>query len=368
MKIGIFLTYGMSLKKWKKIGILDRELEIYNKLGKYNSYSIFTYEKNDKLFLKNKKIKIINVGKYLIFKNKYLRFLNSLFIPFFLGKYVKDIDILKSNQSLGSWVPAITSKIYKKKFIHRAGYDVFQNLKDSETITFFEMFILKYFYAILFKLSDLIILTNYFHRNSVKNITNKKILIIPNFINTKKFFPKKIKKYNKKILFVGRIHKEKNLNMIIQALKNTGYSLDIVGNGEKEYIKKLSSLAKKNKVNVNFKGSIRNSLLPNIYNKYKVFINFSDYEGNPKAVLEAMACGCLVICSNVRGNNEIIRNKINGFLVKKKILELNTIFTELNKIKKRKILLNSLKFINEKYTLEKIIEYENKAYKLLFSI
>ena len=96
MKIGIFLTYGMSLKKWKKIGILDRELEIYNKLGKYNSYSIFTYEKNDKLFLKNKKIKIINVGKYLIFKNKYLRFLNSLFIPFFLGKYVKDIDILKS--------------------------------------------------------------------------------------------------------------------------------------------------------------------------------------------------------------------------------------------------------------------------------
>ena len=99
-----------------------------------------------------------------------------------------------------------------------------------------------------------------------------------------------------------------------------------------------------------------------------MFINFSDYEGNPKAVLEAMACGCLVICSNVRGNNEIIRNKINGFLVKKKILELNTIFTELNKIKKRKILLNSLKFINEKYTLEKIIEYENKAYKLLFSI
>ena len=56
-----------------------------------------------------------------------------------------------------------------------------------------------------------------------------------------------------------------------------------------------------------------------------MFINFSDYEGNPKAVLEAMACGCLVICSNVRGNNEII--KINGFS-KKKILELNTIFTE----------------------------------------
>ena len=70
------------------------------------------------------------------------------------------------------------------------------------------MFILKYFYAILFKLSDLIILTNYFHRNSVKNITNKKILIIPNFI-IQKIFSKKIKKYNKKILFVGRIHKEK---------------------------------------------------------------------------------------------------------------------------------------------------------------
>ena len=60
MNVGIFLTYGMSLKKWREIGILDRELEVYKSLSKKVSYTIFSYGSDDQSYIKNKRIKIIN--------------------------------------------------------------------------------------------------------------------------------------------------------------------------------------------------------------------------------------------------------------------------------------------------------------------
>ena len=368
MNVGVFLTYGMSLKKWHEIGILDRELEVYNKLSKKVSYTIFSYGINDYSYIKNKNIKIFHLSKYFFFKNKYLKFINSLLIPFFIKNKIKNFHILKSNQTLGAWLPAICSVLYNKKFIHRAGYDLYQNSSDCLNRGVLSLFFLKYFIIALFKLSDQIILTNNSHKKNLKkNNINSKIFILPNFINTKKFYPLKIEKKNERILFVGRIEEEKNLNLIILSLKNTNFGLDIIGSGKKKFIKKLKILAHKEGVSVKFYGTIRNNLISKYYNNYKYFINFSNYEGNPKAVLEAMACGCLVICSKVRGNKELILNNYNGILVNKNILSLNKKIKELNKIKRKKIVRNSLKYIQDNFSLEKITKLELEIYDSLYT-
>ena len=46
---------------------------------------------------------------------------------------------------------------------------------------------------------------------------------------------------------------------------------------------------------------------------YKYFISSTLYEGNPKAMLEAMSSGCVVVAPNVEGVNEIINGE-NGLL------------------------------------------------------
>ena len=54
--------------------------------------------------------------------------------------------------------------------------------------------------------------------------------------------------------------------------------------------------------------------MPLLYNKYKVYVLCSRYEGNPKTLLEAMSCSCAVIGSNVGGIRNIIRHGENGLL------------------------------------------------------
>lgn len=367
MNVGVFLTYGMSLKKWHEIGILDRELELYYKLSKKVSFTIFTYGSNDYSYIKNKRIKIFHLKKYFFFKNKYLKFINSLFIPFFIKNEIKNFNILKSNQTLGSWLPAICSVLYNKKFIHRAGYDLFQNNLDASYRGAVSLFFFKYFINLLFKLSDQIVLTNTAHKKNLKKSNNikDKIYILPNFINTNKFYPTKNTKKNNRILYVGRIEEEKNLHLIISSLESTNFGLDIIGSGKKKYLNELKVLALKKRVSIKFKGTIRNNLICKYYNNYKYFINFSNYEGSPKAVLEAMACGCLVICSKVRGNKELILNNYNGILVNKNILSLNKKIKELNKIKREKIVRNSLKCIQDNFSLEKITKSELEIYDSL---
>ena len=60
--------------------------------------------------------------------------------------------------------------------------------------------------------------------------------------------------------------------------------------------------------------------MPNIelvsyYQKCKIYVQPSHYEGNPKTILEAMSCGCCVIAKDVPGVREVI-NKNNGILIK----------------------------------------------------
>ena len=48
--------------------------------------------------------------------------------------------------------------------------------------------------------------------------------------------------------------------------------------------------------------------------KYKFFILPSNFEGNPKVLLEAMSFGMVCLVSNISNHKEIITNKKNGFI------------------------------------------------------
>mgnify|MGYP001178644113 CR=1 FL=1 len=104
-----------------------------------------------------------------------------------------------------------------------------------------------------------------------------------------------------------------------------------------------------------------------IYNKYKVMVICSNYEGNPKVLLEAMSCGCAVIGTNVIGIKEIINNRINGLLVEKNPLILkNTIIKLLKNNDLRKILAkNGENYIKSNNSLSSILDKEVSHIKMI---
>ncbi len=113
-----------------------------------------------------------------------------------------------------------------------------------------------------------------------------------------------IKKKNQ-ILYVGSLNKRKNFIGVLKAfelLNLQDYRLLIVGNFSTNFAidddsKKILEKTKQNP-NIEFKSNINNDELIQIYNESKLFLFPSYYEGFGLPILEAMACGTPVICSN----------------------------------------------------------------------
>lgn len=111
------------------------------------------------------------------------------------------------------------------------------------------------------------------------------------------------------ILFVGGIDPRKNLETVIKALKNISLeyrniSLVIAGSDfktEQDPIKKkIDKFIEKNNVGdkIISLGYVEDDILACLYNRAKMLIFPSFYEGFGLPIVEAMSCGCPVIASN----------------------------------------------------------------------
>lgn len=123
------------------------------------------------------------------------------------------------------------------------------------------------------------------------------------------------------ILFVGRLHRQKNLPFLLEQLAQLhaaepgAWRLSLAGNGEERPA--LEQCVQR----LNLASVIRwlgwqkdKARLLGLYQQADVVVNPSFYEGMPNVVLEAMACGLPVVASDVPGNNTLVRPGETGFL------------------------------------------------------
>jgi len=365
--LGLFFTFPVSLETWQKKGLLDREILIYKALVKKQYLSkviFFTYGINDKKYQKylGRKIVIVPMPKYFNFPGGV--FLYSLLMPAIKKNELQRCDIYKTNQVMGSWVAILTGRIYQKPILLRSGYTISLFLRKKGL---FKKIILNLVESFAYRYANYSTVSSSFDKSYLVNKFKKRnIEKIPNFIDTSRFRPLRIKKYKRrKIIFVGRFSKQKNIINLIRAVNKIGFYLDLYGGGgdNKIEVEKLINSSPR----VRFKGSVANKQLPKILNKHFLFVLPSLYEGMPKALLEAMACGLPCLGANVRGINEVIKHGYNGWLVETDSENIKSGIIKLmsNSNLRKKLGQNARKTIEEKYSLEKILEKEVKIYNKL---
>ena len=334
MHIVYFFTYGYSLETWNEAGILNREIKLFKELIKKHNlkFTIITYgNEADLTFDLDKNINIVPI--YTLIKkskNKFINLFNSFFLSKKIDKKIDNFDVIKQNQLLGSWVSILFKLRSRKPLYTRTGYDMFLfSLKEKKSI--FKVILYYLLTQTTLYFSNLYSITSTQDRNFLSKyfIVNKNKLVkrsnwVEN-IHDNKFMERK----SKTILTVGRLEKQKNYEYLIKSLVDTDFSLDIVGAGSNK--DSLQAMAKNCSVQINFLGILKNEDLLKLYTKYKYFVSSSLFEGNPKAILEAMSSGCIVIARDIPNNSEIIKNHKNGILFNEEN-SLNNILKNIEKI------------------------------------
>ena len=372
MNIALFFTYDVSLRDWEELGLLDRELALYNSISedKNIKFTFVTYGNDDEknILGENNNFKIVPLGNYLNYKNKYFRFILSLLIPFKLKKELKDIDILKTNQLMGSWIPIVLKYITKKPLIIRTGYDALDfAIKDKKSK--FKI-ILYYFLTLLaLKCSNMYFVTS---KKDIENIKNrfkffkiKNIYHRPNWVNITDSKKKITERKKETLLAVGRLETQKNYINLLSNLSNSDLEIHIFGTGSLK--EKVENFANKNNLKVNLHENINHSKLMNLYEDYMFFVMYSNYEGHPKTLIEAMSKGCIPIILKNENNTEIIDHYENGILLdgEKDSIEKWVIHLIDNKKEMERLSSNAVKFVKKHYSLRNAVITENNDYQSL---
>ncbi|OGH84953.1 MAG: hypothetical protein A2493_01900 [Candidatus Magasanikbacteria bacterium RIFOXYC12_FULL_33_11] len=177
-------------------------------------------------------------------------------------------------------------------------------------------------------------------------------------------------KVNDKInlVFVGRLAEPKRPEMVIDVISGFEKSIkekirfSIIGDGTKRNY--LENLAKEKNVDVVFTGNLEHSDVMKELTKNDIFVFISAWEGFPYTILEAMSKGLPVIASNVGGISEVVDNNV-GRLVENDAGQIANALLELinDKQLREELGENGRKLVEEKFSLENMLEKTGKIYK-----
>ena len=167
-------------------------------------------------------------------------------------------------------------------------------------------------------------LVEYLHEKN--NVPLAKIRVLPNGIEFKDIRKStrydlrtehNIARENILLIYHGRLHEQKRLETVIEAMKGLGekYTFVIIGEGSEET--RLKRKAQENDVDVRFIGRIdERKQLYSYLAQANCYILPSRKEGMSNALLEAMSLGVKCVVSNIKQNTELITDGKNGFVFK----------------------------------------------------
>lgn len=358
----LVFTRGVSLRTWDQLGSFEREVALYRRLQSQGvTVAFVTYgDQSEQRYQERIPGIQICCNRWNLPQRWYERL-----IPLLHGKVLQGCDVVKSNQTCGADIALAAARRWKKAFLARCGYMWSKNLiiehgahaKCSlESLAIEEK---------VFLAADRIAVTTHAMRSCLEHrfpALREKIAVIPNYVDTRFFLPVGSSDEERPLLcFVGRLEKEKNLLALIRAVAGLDLDLEIIGQGSLR--DELACCAKTSRVRL--VGMVPNHLLSKSFNRCTLFVLPSLYEGHPKALLEAMACGVPVLGTDVTGINEVISHGVNGWLCKPDAAAIRSAIVELlaDVSLRKRLGKNAASYVREHLTLDRVVEYELESYR-----
>lgn len=355
MRLNLFFTEGVSLQTWNEVGMLARELAIYKALQKHGvEIGFVTYGDSRDL-------------QFASLLHGFALRVNDLSLP--IVKYKRTLesappigDVFKSNQVAGADVALRAARQANAKFVARCGYLLAEFQEQRYGTKSGEARAARDLEREVFLGADAVVVTTDAMANSIRegySVPSSVIRVIPNYVETDRFAPSR-RDLNQKlrIAFVGRLDKQKNLFPFLEAVSPLDVEVWLIGYGPQRA--ELEKKAQGSKAAFRFTGNVPNAELPGLLNSCDIFVLPSLYEGHPKALLEAMACGLPVIGTRVPGTRELIQNGENGLLCETDAASIRSAIERLidDAVLREKLGKAARSFIEKQFTLDRVIELE----------
>ena len=173
--------------------------------------------------------------------------------------------------------------------------------------------------------ADSICATSYTIKKHIRQLTNKKVEVIPFGVDLTEFVNRRNFDKDDSVFTIGctkaleKIYNIKALVLSFSVLKRKfpfkKIKLIIVGDGsERDFLEKMVSELQLND-DVIFEGKLPHEVVAIKINEFDVLVNLSEYESFGVSVVEAMACQIPVIVSDAEGLKEVVNNQNNGTIV-----------------------------------------------------
>ncbi len=314
-RIALLATTGCGVATWNQIGSTERELGIYQRLFEHGwKTEFFTYDAaGTQLGAEFPGIELHPMRLVRRLPSRLYAWYGRC-LPWLYGKIGKSIAVIVTNQAHGGTPAIAMGRRWHCPVLARCGYLAGRNavLRHERSTRSGRGFLRRERYT-LDRAQRCFLTTAELLDWAVENygIPRSKMRLVPNYIDLDVFAPRPAAEKDIDVICVGRLSGEKNYRLLLDAAAGTNWRIVIIGSGNPA---ELAAYAREKKVQVEFIAKVPNRELPLFLNRSRVYVICSHYEGHPKALAEAMACGCACVGTRTAGIANQIADGETGIL------------------------------------------------------
>jgi glycosyltransferase involved in cell wall biosynthesis len=319
MHLLLLMSYGGSLEKWHREGILTREFALYHEhLSKshVSKLTVFTYGTNDRSVLDT-----LNLGTEIHSRIQFMaptegnpkrfgRLAHSMNIRL-LRQLSHRCDLVKTNQISGAWA-AIILALLRLPVFARCGYILSRRHWLNG----------RYFHAttawlvefLLFNLSrNVSVTTGDASRFATRmRFGRRGVFVAPTYVDVDVFKPGENASRRLDAIFVGRLEKQKNVLKLVEAAGLAAMNLTIIGSGGlRQEVEKACAASP---VEISLIDKMTNNEIAKTFDRHRMFVLPSLQEGLPKVLIEAMSSGLVCVGTNIPGIRDLLVDGVTGYL------------------------------------------------------
>jgi glycosyltransferase involved in cell wall biosynthesis len=386
----LLFTRGMSLKEWRRTGMLTRELALYRALLlHYPRILLATYGSADDLEVLHQALPLHEAHRFTLIANTkglpldvYAAQLPALIraaLP------AEDTVIIKTNQLAGAEVAVSIADHLRASgrtaaLIIRGGYHYSAFVAHDQGAGSEQHAAAVEAERTACTRGDLVVGTTQEMLDALvalHGLDAGKTALIPNYVIPHAAAREHATTDQPRFLYAGQLVARKRVDLLIRAFahwrNNSGHPaaasarLDIHGEGPEASA--LRELAAQLNAPVNFHGRVPHETLLEAMARCTLYIQPSALEGHPKTVIEAMATGVPVIVADAPGMDPVIDGR-TGRKTPATVEALAAAIEELmhNPAERQRLARNASDFARARYGLDAVLSLELAAHQQALSL